>query len=81
MQKELRDKGKAGMAPEAYQSFVDDHERGRLVDPRKPGNVIAKLVDHATTDLSGKHFRYVAEKSSGYEHADTYTQLERGRTY
>ncbi|KAI1642822.1 NAD(P)-binding protein [Daldinia loculata] len=60
MQKEIRDTGKAGMTPEAYQSFVNEHESGLLVDPKKPGTVIAKLINNAPGDLSGKHFKWNA---------------------
>ncbi|OTB17042.1 hypothetical protein K445DRAFT_316551 [Daldinia sp. EC12] len=67
MQKEIRDKGKAGMASEAYQSFVNDHESGRLVDPKKPGTVIAKLVDSAPKDLNGKHFRWNAAELAEFQ--------------
>ncbi|KAI8957810.1 NAD(P)-binding protein [Daldinia sp. FL1419] len=67
MQKEIRDKGKAGMSSEAYQSFISDHESGRLVDPNKPGAVIANLVDSATRDLSGKHFRWNAAELAKFQ--------------
>lgn len=62
MQKLIRDDGKTGMSPEVHKSFVDEHESGRLLDPNQPGAVIAKLVDGATSDLNGKHFRYVKTK-------------------
>ncbi|KAI0384334.1 NAD(P)-binding protein [Hypomontagnella monticulosa] len=66
MQKEIREQGKAGMTPEAYESFVDDHKSGRLVDPQKPAHVIAMLVNGATRDLNGKHFRYNAAELASY---------------
>ncbi|KAI1766795.1 NAD(P)-binding protein [Hypoxylon sp. FL1150] len=58
MQKQIRDEGKTGMAPEIHASFVTEHETGKLLDPIQPGGVIAKLVAGATDDLSGKHFRW-----------------------
>ncbi|OTB07466.1 hypothetical protein M426DRAFT_318137 [Hypoxylon sp. CI-4A] len=58
MQKQIRDDGKTGMAPGIHASFVDEHKSGKLLDPKQPGGVIAKLVDGATSDLSGKHFRW-----------------------
>ncbi|KAI1404796.1 NAD(P)-binding protein [Hypoxylon fuscum] len=68
MQKLIRDDGKTGMSPEVHKSFVDEHESGRLLDPNQPGAVIAKLVDGATSDLNGKHFRWnAAELASFHE--------------
>lgn len=61
MQKAIRDDGKSSMSPKVYESFVDEHKNGLLLDPKTPGNVIAKLVDGATSDLNGKYFRYVEQ--------------------
>lgn len=67
MQKQIRDEGKTGMAPEIHASFVNEHETGKLLDPIKPGGVIAKLVDGATSDLNGKYIRYVnTSQAPGY---------------
>ncbi|KAI1379979.1 NAD(P)-binding protein [Hypoxylon crocopeplum] len=69
MQKQIRDDGKAGMAPEIHASFVDEHESGRLLDPKKPGNVIARLADSATSDLTGKYFRWNAAELASFQEA------------
>ncbi|KAI2634921.1 NAD(P)-binding protein [Hypomontagnella submonticulosa] len=69
MQKEIREQGKAGMSPETYESFVDEHKSGRLQDPRKSAHVIAKLADGATRDLNGKHFRYNAAELAPFREA------------
>lgn len=57
MQKQIREEGKTGMASDVHASFVDEHEKGLLLNPDKPGTVIAKLVDGANKEFSGKHFR------------------------
>ncbi|KAI1460112.1 NAD(P)-binding protein [Annulohypoxylon moriforme] len=67
MQKQIRDDGKAGMSPEVHASFVDEHESGRLLDPKKPGNVVAKLVEGATRNLNGKHFRWNATELASFQ--------------
>ncbi|OTA79054.1 hypothetical protein M434DRAFT_402149 [Hypoxylon sp. CO27-5] len=69
MQKEIRDHGKNGMAPEIHASFVNEHESGKLLHPKRPGNVIAKLVEGATSDLSGKHFRWNAAELANFQEA------------
>ncbi|KAK7751114.1 hypothetical protein SLS62_006943 [Diatrype stigma] len=57
MQKQIREEGKTGMASDVHASFVDEHEKGLLLKPEQPGTVIAKLVDGANKEFSGKHFR------------------------
>lgn len=61
MQRQIREDGKTGMSSEVHASFVGEYESGKLLDPKKPGNVIAKLVEGATSDLNGKYFRYVVD--------------------
>ncbi|KAI1080542.1 NAD(P)-binding protein [Whalleya microplaca] len=67
MQKEIRDDGKTGMAPEVYASFVNEHETGRLLDPKKPGGVIAKLVVDASRELNGKHYRWNSAELANFQ--------------
>ncbi|KAI2472301.1 NAD(P)-binding protein [Annulohypoxylon bovei var. microspora] len=69
MQKQIRDDGKTGMSAEIHASFVDEHESGLLLDPKKPGSVIAKLVESATSDLSGKYFRWNAAELAKFQDA------------
>lgn len=57
MQKQIREEGKTGMAAETHASFVNEHEKGLLLKPEQPGTVIAKLVDGANKEFSGKHFQ------------------------
>ncbi|ORY67264.1 short-chain dehydrogenase [Pseudomassariella vexata] len=58
MQQQIRELGKTGMAADVHASFVDEHASGRLLKPEQPGAVIAKLVEGATKDMSGRHFRW-----------------------
>ncbi|KAI0173609.1 NAD(P)-binding protein [Hypoxylon sp. FL1284] len=67
MQKVIRDDGGSGMTPEVHASFVDEHEKGELLNPKKPGGVIAKLVVSATSDLTGKHFDWNAPELAKYQ--------------
>ncbi|KAI2604745.1 NAD(P)-binding protein [Hypoxylon fragiforme] len=69
MQKAIRDDGKSSMSPKVYESFVDEHKNGLLLDPKTPGNVIAKLVDGATSDLNGKYFRWNATELASFQEA------------
>jgi NAD(P)-dependent dehydrogenase (short-subunit alcohol dehydrogenase family) len=57
MQKQIREQGKSGMDSDVHTSFVNEHEKGLLLSPDKPGGVIAKLVESVTKDLTGKHLR------------------------
>ncbi|KAI0883857.1 NAD(P)-binding protein [Annulohypoxylon maeteangense] len=66
MQKQIRNDGKTGMAPEVYASFVDEYKNGQFLDPKQPGDVIAKLVEGATSDLSGKYFRWNAAELANF---------------
>lgn len=58
MQKQIREEGQAGMSPEVHDSFVAEHESGRLLDPQLSGSVIARVAIRATRALNGKHYRY-----------------------
>ncbi|KAK0723876.1 hypothetical protein B0T21DRAFT_45306 [Apiosordaria backusii] len=57
MQKELREKGKAEMAPQDYEDFSKEYTEGTLIRPEKPGAVIANLAVSAPPELSAKFFR------------------------
>lgn len=67
MQQQIREVGKTSMTPEVHASFVDEHAKGQLLKPEQPGSVIVKLLEGATTDLSGKHFRWNAAELSSYQ--------------
>ncbi|KXJ94141.1 short-chain dehydrogenase [Microdochium bolleyi] len=58
MQKQIREEGKTGMAEAVHASFVDEHESGKLLPADLPGSVIAKLVESAPKEFSGKHYRW-----------------------
>ncbi|KAI1337109.1 short-chain dehydrogenase [Xylariaceae sp. FL0016] len=60
MQKQIREEGQKGMAPDIHASFIEEHESGRLLNPDQPGTVIAKLAIAAPKDHSGKHYRWNA---------------------
>ncbi|KAI1496613.1 hypothetical protein F5X99DRAFT_399804 [Biscogniauxia marginata] len=67
MQKAIREDGKKGMKPEVHANFVKEHETGRLLRPDEPGTVIAKLVVGATSDMSGKHYRWNSHELADYQ--------------
>ncbi|RYP49223.1 hypothetical protein DL769_011105 [Monosporascus sp. CRB-8-3] len=69
MQKQIREEGMTGMATEVHASFVNKHEKGLLLSPDKPGTVIAKLVDGARKEFSGKHFRWNAAELADFQDA------------
>lgn len=59
MQKELREKGKAEMAPKDHEAFSKEFEAGTLVRPEQSGGVIANLAVSAKPELAGQYFKYV----------------------
>ncbi|KAI1494601.1 hypothetical protein F5X96DRAFT_616799 [Biscogniauxia mediterranea] len=67
MQRAIREEGKQGMAPAVHDSFVKEYETGRLLHPDEPGTVIAKLAVGATSDLSGKHYRWNSPDMAAYQ--------------
>ncbi|KAH7037515.1 short-chain dehydrogenase [Microdochium trichocladiopsis] len=67
MQKQIREEGQSGMTAAVHASFVDEHETGRLLPAELPGSVIAKLVERAPKDLSGKHFRWNQEDLADFQ--------------
>ncbi|KAJ8124203.1 hypothetical protein ONZ43_g18 [Nemania bipapillata] len=67
MQKQIREEGQTAMAPEIHASFVAEHESGCLLNPDQPGTVIAKLAIGATTNLTGKHYRWNAAELADFQ--------------
>ncbi|KAK0668611.1 putative oxidoreductase [Cercophora samala] len=67
MQKELREKGKAEMAPKDHEAFSKEFEAGTLVRPEQSGGVIANLAVSAKPDLSGKYFKWNAPELAEYQ--------------
>ncbi|KAK8122238.1 short-chain dehydrogenase [Apiospora sp. TS-2023a] len=67
MQQQIRELGGSGMDPSQHASFVDEHKDGKLLKPEQPGTVIAKLVDNAPKELSGKHYRWNATEMSSFQ--------------
>ncbi|KAI0101397.1 short-chain dehydrogenase [Nemania sp. FL0031] len=67
MQKQIREEGHTGMAPDVHASFVAEHETGRLLNPDQPGTVVAKLAIGATNTLTGKHFRWNAAELAEFQ--------------
>ncbi|KAI0869725.1 short-chain dehydrogenase [Hypoxylon argillaceum] len=67
MQKQIREEGHAGMAPNIHASFVAEHESGRLLNADQPGTVIAKLAIGATASLTGKHYRWNAAELADFQ--------------
>ncbi|KAK4194287.1 putative oxidoreductase [Triangularia verruculosa] len=67
MQKELREKGKAEMAPKDHEAFRKEFEQGTLVRPEQSGGVIANLAVSAKPELSGNYFRWNAPELADYQ--------------
>lgn len=59
MQGVLRSEGQSSMNKAQYDSFVEAKEKGILLKPEQPGNVMAKFVADPLKELSGKFFSYV----------------------
>jgi NAD(P)-dependent dehydrogenase (short-subunit alcohol dehydrogenase family) len=60
MQVEIRTSGHEAMDKAQYDDFVNVYERGGLLKPEQPGNVIARLVANPQKDLSGRNLKYVS---------------------
>ncbi|KAI0125279.1 short-chain dehydrogenase [Xylariales sp. AK1849] len=69
MQQQIRDQGGVGMAADVHAGFVDEHSKGLLLKPEQPGAVVAKLVEGASKEMSGKHFRWNAAELSSFQGA------------
>ncbi|KAL1956667.1 hypothetical protein VTO42DRAFT_6917 [Malbranchea cinnamomea] len=54
MQVLLRERYTEILGPKDSERFITAHKEGKLLRPEKPGNVIARLVLSAPTELSGK---------------------------
>ncbi|KAK4172469.1 putative oxidoreductase [Triangularia setosa] len=67
MQKELREKGKAEMAPKDHEAFSKEFAEGTLVRPEQPGSVIANLAVSAKPELSGKNFKWNVPELAEYQ--------------
>ena len=63
MQRELREVHSKIMDPKDAEKFTSLPKSGNLLKPEQPGNVIARLVLDAPSDLSGKFITYVFFKS------------------
>jgi hypothetical protein len=83
MQGIIRSGGKESMNQAQYESFVDAKEKGILLKPDQPGNVMAKFVADPLKELSGKFFSYVSRytvESGTNGYADgTHQRLRRTR--
>jgi len=54
MQRELREVHHKAMKKDDAENFSSLHREGQLLKPEQPGNVMARLVLDAPTELSGK---------------------------
>ena len=54
MQVDLRSQHFPKMLPENVKKFASMHEKGTMLKPEQPGNVMARLVLNAPRTLSGK---------------------------
>ncbi|KAK7209460.1 hypothetical protein V2G26_016638 [Clonostachys chloroleuca] len=67
MQAVLRATGKESMDGSQYENFVEAFEKGTLLEPEKPGNVIAKLAIEPAKHLSGKFLSWNAPELAAYQ--------------
>ncbi|KAF9879480.1 hypothetical protein CkaCkLH20_03023 [Colletotrichum karsti] len=67
MQKVIRDTGKGHMAEKDHASFVSGFDKGELLKPEQPGNVMARFVVKPQHDLSGKYFKWQAGELSAFQ--------------
>lgn len=59
MQKAIREEHSKRMDKKDAEKFAGLYGRGELLKPEHPGNVIAKLVLNAPSELGGKFLRFV----------------------
>lgn len=59
MQRDLRDIHISRMDEKDRQKFTSLHESGQLLKPEQPGNIMARLILAAPTELSGKFLKLV----------------------
>lgn len=64
MQRDLREVHSAIMSPEDTAKFQGLHQRGELLRPDQPGNVMARMALDPPKELSGSYLKYVLSYSS-----------------
>ncbi|OLN96406.1 putative oxidoreductase C30D10.05c [Colletotrichum chlorophyti] len=69
MQKVIRESGSGHMADKDHASFVSDFDKGTLLRPEQPGNVMARFVVKPQQNLSGKFLKWQAAELSAYQDA------------
>ncbi|KAH7206910.1 hypothetical protein DER44DRAFT_358268 [Fusarium oxysporum] len=67
MQGVLRSEGQSSMNKAQYDSFVEAKEKGILLKPEQPGNVMAKFVADPLKELSGKFFSWNSPEVEAYQ--------------
>jgi NAD(P)-dependent dehydrogenase (short-subunit alcohol dehydrogenase family) len=68
MQKEIREVHHTTMDEKDREKFLEAKEKGKLLRPEQPGNVIARLVIGAPKELSGKFLSWDDEGLKEFQH-------------
>ncbi|QPG96747.1 hypothetical protein C2857_005155 [Epichloe festucae Fl1] len=67
MQGQIRSSGQDSMDRTQYDTFIDAFERGQLLKPEQPGNVIARFVARPNKDLSGHNLSWNSPELASYQ--------------
>ncbi|XWW98358.1 hypothetical protein V2A60_006358 [Cordyceps javanica] len=67
MQQLIRDTGSNTMDKAVYDTFVQAKEKGELLKPEQPGNVIARFVASPSKELSGKFTGWNSPELAAYQ--------------
>lgn len=70
MQIELRDKHMHKMDTADADKFRSLRSEGKMLKPEQPGNVMARLILYAPTELSGQMFRWDGEEAAAFQDKD-----------
>ncbi|GAB0138152.1 hypothetical protein EsDP_00006396 [Epichloe bromicola] len=67
MQGQIRSSGRDSMDRAQYDTFIDAFERGQLLKPEQPGNVIARFVASPNKNLSGHNLSWNSPELASYQ--------------
>ena len=67
MQKQVRVTHAATQDPKDVELFKSLHEKGALLQPHQPGNVLARLVLDCPTELSGRNLTWNDEVLKAFQ--------------
>ena len=67
MQRQVRSDHATTQDPKDVELFKTLHEKGALLEPHQPGNVLARLVLHCPRDLSGQNLTWNDESLKAFQ--------------